>query len=300
MIHKVCVYHGDGITYSPDDYYLQAVSSDGMLNVPANTFTDANGVMEATNFSGSLFSAIECKDVFINWRLVKRATGETIKIGETKHKLYVVKGSLDEIPFHTVVDFSCSAARGLSADEDIIDAIWTKLQTLRVIREDGGLPFKYWGDISRSININNTESLIAYRDGRCNAWADFVKDLFKIQGITVKKISFCADYYEGDNDQNEYIIIYHGHYMTDISVSVFQSATSFQGGISSAGPFNMHYINEINGKFYDATCGRGPYNTKTEYLRNNIKMYYDISDQEHRTVSGDKLYDYWFTWSEVN
>ena len=47
--------------------------------------------------------------------------------------------------------------------------------------------------------------------------------------------------------------------------------------------------------------GNGPYSSKTDYIRGNIRMAYDLNDTVgRRTVSEDKLYDNNFIWSEVN
>ena len=52
-----------------------------------------------------------------------------------------------------------------------------------------------------------------------------------------------------------------------------QEATSYQGG-SGSHPENAffpdHVINMYNNKYYDVTCGWGPYNTLDDYLENAV------------------------------
>ena len=210
VIHSVSISHGDGITYSSNDYYLQAVSNDGMLNAYADSFTDSSGVITGSDFRGSSFSAVNCKDVTINWKLISRSGGQNISIGQTKHKIYVIRGTVTK-PYHTYADFGCSAARGLSSEESVKNAIWEKLSNLSVKREDGGSEFTYWGSQVSVLPEQDwyftAEGLIAHRDGRCEAWARFVNELFLVQGITSQLVGLEVHDYDGYNDQNEYVSI---------------------------------------------------------------------------------------------
>ena len=286
-IHSVAIKHGDGITYSSADYWLRATSDDGLLNANANSFSDSGSVITGGAFIGSVFTSIQCKDVYISWELINKTTGSAIKIGETKHKLYVIRGSAAN-PFHTLVDFGCSAANGLSSEQDVIGAIWDKLMNLTVIREDGGTAFKYWGP-EASIDIpdpfykwyNHYDGVIAHRDGRCGGWADFVNELYAVMGISSVAILVIADNYEGYNDQNEYVKICNGTVCdTDIVVSIGQTADNYQGGTPGGSAFNLHYINEVNGYYCDASCGSAMCSTKTEFARKYLKIVYYVSGVE--------------------
>ncbi|MBO4548172.1 MAG: hypothetical protein J5758_03060, partial [Abditibacteriota bacterium] len=109
VIKNVKISHGDQVTYSPSDYYLNAVADNGMLSVSTSDFYDENGEISGSGFQGSMFNAVYCKDVSIRWRLIPKNGGNTIEIGETKHKVYAIRGAVSSvpIPFHTLVDLSC-------------------------------------------------------------------------------------------------------------------------------------------------------------------------------------------------
>ena len=269
VIHSVSISHGNGIVYSENDYYLRAVSDDGRLDANAEHFTDTNGIIAGTNIEGSVFSAIDCKDVYIRWKLIPKNGGDTIEIGETKHKVYVMRGTAAN-PYHTLVDLSCGAAKGLSLDPDILQAMWEKVQTLRLTREDGGAAFKYWGP-EASIDVLYPfyqwyfycDGVIGHRDGRCGGWAHFFEQLCAIQGIdNISEFDFYALgrgqwFVTGPTHKERYVLT---------------QKSPFQGGNLPNGVYSDHVINVYNNVFYDVTTGSGPYSSFQEYLLSCITI----------------------------
>ncbi len=271
----------------------------GRIVVSALSCSDSNGVITGSGFTGFAYNTITCKDIRIRWKLVHKSNGSIIDIGETKHHLYVIRGSVTK-PYHTLAEFGCSAARGLSSQSAIIDAIWEKIRLLRVVREDGGDAFKYWGPFSRTYNVADAMSLIQYRDGRCPAWADLVNQLFLIQGVASESISVKPKEYSGYNDQNEYVEISSGEYTLPsndrVPVYIGQTSTDYQGGTELINPFTLHVINRINNNYYDASCGSLPCSTKTEFVQKNLRLVY--YDPGVKTISGAKLSEECFYWGD--
>ncbi|MBQ9461268.1 MAG: hypothetical protein IJU51_05040 [Clostridia bacterium] len=305
VIQNVKISHGDQVTYSPSDYTLNAVADNGMLDVSVSTFTDSYGVIEGSGFQGSMFNAVYCKDVRIRWKLIPINGGNTIEIGETKHKVYAIRGNATSvpIPYHTLVDLSCGAAKGLSTDSDVRNAVWEKVRSLHLIREDGGNALKYYGPESSEYVTNEpplptgwvytTLGLIDHRDGWCGGWAEFMNDLMKVQGITSETVKLFPYSYSGVNDQNESVNIQGGwcSYPGGQSlVGIKQLPDAFQGHDSSASSqqFFNHSINKINNAYYDATSGNGPYASIADYASKNLQLVY-VEGGVVKTITGDKL-----------
>ncbi len=76
-----------------------------------------------------------------------------------------------------------------------------------------------------------------------------------------------------------------------------QTAGEYQGGTPGGSAFNLHYINEVNGYYCDASCGSAMCSTKTEFARKYLKIVYYVSGVE-KTISGDKLDESCFQWGD--
>ncbi len=267
IIHTVCIKHGDGITYSPDNYRLQAVSDDGMLNASSDDFTDTGNSITGHAFNGNHFSNIECKDVLITWKLINKNTGAAIKIGETKHKLYVISDSYNEYsndkPYHTLVELACSAARGMSlSDTDaLFDVLWEKIRGLRIYRIDGEL-LQYYG---RGWNTNTGcySDLIEYTDSQCYAWADLMKEAGALLGLELEIKEIDTNFEDDD---------YCG-FLQNTDKAQGNDDLNLTLNINHTAGFCKHFVVEYDNRIYDPSIGEAA-DSFAEYLHNNILAYF--------------------------
>jgi hypothetical protein len=179
----------------------------------------------------------------------------------------------------------------------MIDAVWQKLQSLRLYRIDGGAPLRYWG-VGCSEDYQNVGDLLKHRNGPCGAWARFAKDILAVLGIESDIKTFKRGPYNGYNDLNEPVVI--TLYLDSVTINgvnhsslsdyrIYQRATDYQGFATppSIG-FSDHAINKINNKYYDVTCGSGPYDSLTDYLQANICLAY-YENGVWKYISGNNL-----------
>jgi hypothetical protein len=107
---------------------------------------------------------------------------EWVEVGTSKNQLYVTHSTPTVSPlFHTVIHLGCSNADGIESPGDIVAAIWGEFNDRDVRRVHSSAPMQYWGP-NASGNAD-TASLLAAGDGQCGAWARFLRDVIKAQGI---------------------------------------------------------------------------------------------------------------------
>lgn len=247
---------------------LSVSSSDNSIINSNITYPTPSASLLTTNAftsTAQLANSIAAKNITLTWTMSSRV------IGTTNHKVYVIGGTNDpDVPyFHTLVDLGCTAANGLSASNQsaVFNAIWNKFKTLNITRIDGGSALKYWGPISsQDGNLDEyftTGGLLANRDGRCGAWAQFFQDTMNVQGISgVGTQEFFTDgIIHQDLDGTRWIY------------TLYQDSDSFQG---SGNPNDIHFldhiINTYNNNFYDVTGSFAEYSSFVDYLVNCIKV----------------------------
>lgn len=257
---------------------LSVTSSDSSINNTNITYTTSADKLTTNAFTSSsqLNNKIAAKNVTLTWTMSSRV------IGTTNHKVYVIGGTHDpgdpddpdnpyEPYFHTLVDLGCTAANEKSASDQsvVFNAIWNKFKTLSINRIDGAGPIKYWGDYAGL--VNDTPGMLYRLDGRCGTWAEFFKDTMKIQGIN--NVGTSQFYISGRIRKVDSNGIYYWEKIVNgvaWKVELKQEGTSFQGGgVPNAAHFADHVINVYDGKYYDVTCGVGPYDSLDLYIQAN-------------------------------
>ena len=150
------------------------------------------------------------KDFTIDWTLERTppkaadAVGDPPKTSEaygpTKNTLYVT-GAAAGGAFHTVIDIGCRTAKGKKPDVDpnvvferqgITEAIWGEFSDNSVFRASGGFALRYAHDMDVALGYT-TADLLKSGKGRCNAWANFLVDVLKAQGVAAKRVGVNYD-----------------------------------------------------------------------------------------------------------
>ncbi|MBR4748709.1 MAG: hypothetical protein IK083_03935 [Abditibacteriota bacterium] len=203
----------------------------------------------------------------------------------TKHKVYTIGGSLTgDNNYHTLIDLGCEAAKGLMPFEkdEIFSRIFGKYATLDIRRIDGGAPITYWKN--GADNTNSTGDVLQTRNGRCGTWAEMFNKTLSLQGVTGGTQSFALKRNLWVNFPYAYngcalYGYFNGEYY---GIQLLQEATAYQGGSDShpeLANFIDHEINTYSGKYYDVTCGWGPYDSLNDYFEDAVYFrIFRISD----------------------
>ena len=280
-IHNVTIAHDDGITYSSSDYYFRAVSDDGRLNINYGSFSDANGEISAYNLIGSVFDRITCNNVSIRWSLVERSTGVEIILGKTTHKVYAIAANYEGVPYHTLVELACSAARDMlpSDTASLFEALWDKICSLSIYREDGNL-LTYYGNGWLTGGDLQYTALLLNTDGQCHAWADLMKEAGALLGLEmdVKKLSFL------DILPQQNLGSYCGFLQSSNIVQGGVAALTVSGNPSEKG-FVWHAVVEYLGQVYDPSTGVKADDIE-DYVLRNIKLFFSFNTDLPVSPSG--------------
>lgn len=163
-------------------------------------------VTEATN---AFANTVAAHDPFtLTWE-VSLDNGMTWKpAGATANQVYATwKNPEQADPIHTLIDVGCKAANGVGGvngmdDDDVLDALWVKLQTRDVHRASDNKVLTYYGfrdengngmydpmvdtDFNSPGTCANTTSalLIQERNGQCFSWAQFMHEILRAQGLS--------------------------------------------------------------------------------------------------------------------
>ncbi len=107
----------------------------------------------------------------------------------SRHRVYVthkapVSPNSDYKLFHTVVHIGCEKAKDEKDPDLAVEKIWNYFAGLEVFKVGNSTSLKYYGDYNAHPDPPNTTSgLLNAGDGRCGAWALFLHNIIKAQGI---------------------------------------------------------------------------------------------------------------------
>ncbi len=126
----------------------------------------------------------------ITWEYaLESAAASWVEAGISENQIYVTLGMpvSGTTVYHTLAHLGCKNAQGQSDEASIIEAIWGEFTDLTVRHMDG-TPLFYWGPYAVEHEIYYTKDLLKHADGRCGAWARFLVDMLKVQGIDIASI----------------------------------------------------------------------------------------------------------------
>ena len=174
----------DGVVY---------VKGDGPANYDLPTKLLVNGIYEATELTTKFAaSKIDFFENFeIKWYFGATANGPWMEAGTSFNPLYVIRPveAPDMDFYHTLLYYGCKYGKGHTTDVAIVDNIYNKVfGPKKLLRRDEPTNLNgmtYWGK-ANPLNSNScwyTPALLSFEDGTCGAWADFMLNILKVQGI---------------------------------------------------------------------------------------------------------------------
>jgi hypothetical protein len=169
----------------------------GAFDLPAKQLSQGN--YPSTALSSTFPSEkVDFYEPFeINWLISDSPNGPWVKAGSSKHPLYISHAttalSSDLQVYHSLIYYGCKSAKGLKTDDVIVESIYNgTFLSKKLLRKDSPTRLTgmtYWLPKSDPTSAPypdcfTTQFLLKFEDGRCGAWADFFRDMIKIQGIT--------------------------------------------------------------------------------------------------------------------
>lgn len=227
-----------------------------------------------------------------------------MNIGVSYTELFVLRNqpmieSIDFKYWHTIFYLSCKNANGLSAEVDIIPALFSEFEDQQVVNHNNDT-LRYYKNMATS---NTTlEKLLLYKDGQCYTYAKLFLAMIKIQGISKSNnyvnITPTYDYYCGNYVNsfivknwapidmptsdcptfpylNKFIYLYNSTYT---AYNFYHTEMQDVDGINGPGNtnpssyFNNHQITYINDMYYDPCYGT-KFNTLAAYKDNSIQAW---------------------------
>jgi hypothetical protein len=137
------------------------------------------------------------KSFQITWEVL--AEGETSwrQVGASVNPVYETFAAPQTTPYEALLAMADGAEQD-KTPQDVIDAEWAKLATLKVIPPDGKEPLKYYG--SWTTQIITTKDLLAdgmkaakdggQKGGQCEAWVKYFLDALAAQGLNAPFADF--------------------------------------------------------------------------------------------------------------
>jgi Ca2+-binding RTX toxin-like protein len=130
---------------------------------------------------------VNYKDLLVvNWDVKAGDDTSWRSAGASRNQAYAtLKAPAIGAVWHTLIDIGSRKAigtsgTGVAAEDTTISKIWPAFTSRNVQRVDG-TPLTYYEDYR--CNNTTTQSLLAYGDGQCGAWAKLFLDVLKVQGI---------------------------------------------------------------------------------------------------------------------
>lgn len=252
--------------------------------------------LDATNISSTtnLANQVDILDMSITWK-VNYGTNQSKTLNSMKSKIYVTYNTPTEsvCPFaeygctllhpsglyESILNISCSAAKGKNTEQAIFDAIWNKVRGCNLQTLDGRT-LKYYGagNNTNPNEHNATIQILRDGDGKCGNWATFFSDLLKSQGISQNnQQSFALNLPYIYEDTNGYFKYY-----------LYQNTNKFQGGGNPhAAFFQDHVVNKYNNYIYDTTGNFDKKNNIDDYLSSYIiiRKHYVELDQSGNLIA---------------
>lgn len=187
------------------------IRGDGSYSIPISSNTPPSGgyIVTPILYSPNAFpNQIDyLSGLTITWKASFDNGVTYLPAGMSVNRVYVTwSNSLNAI--HTLLDVGCTAAKGVAGafgvnEQAVLDAIWSnKILTKNIHRASDGATLSYYGfydvngnglwDSGVDTNYNNTtnclvydaETLIRVGNGQCGAWANFLRELLRCQGIS--------------------------------------------------------------------------------------------------------------------
>ncbi len=169
--------------------------------------------LPATASSASLANQVDYLPALaVNWEYSVDGGASFCNAGASTHPIYVTwQPPAQTTPTHTLLDVGCRAAQGEAGvpgtdDDKVLDKVWAKFQTKAIRRASDNVLLSYYGffdvnsngawDAGTDIDFNSRDpnapnfcpvtsaaDLIRIGNGQCGAWAEFLNEVLKAQGL---------------------------------------------------------------------------------------------------------------------
>jgi hypothetical protein len=238
--------------------------------------------------------------------------------GTSTHEIYFTRGTPQAgLAQETLFWVACSACHGKSADEDIIDGIWSKFSSgsgpTNLCRRDG-TPMKYWGEkalinASTSLYFSASE-LLADADGKCGAWAQLLTSSMQVQKIKSvdtsiepinKNEGFLIKNYTPKNIPTSSLAYPYAFFWSMEEYSAYpgnhpalidETGVPGQNISNPTSTFADHALVRVSfpegEKYYDPSYGTGPFSSIEEWEDYAVAGYATRNTQNWITVEGVK------------
>ena len=193
----------------------------------------------------------------IKWSYAAATTNQPLKFayaGTSTNKIYVSlrEPTADTLTL-TTVHIACANAVGMSADSNIVQAIWQNFSSLNVKRQSDGSILGYWLTPDPQ-GGGDSFSLILYSDGTCGSWANLFLDAQKVHNII------------GSTNWG----IYPPSGFQEIGIYTNLPA---QGNPNPPARFIDHNVVEWSGAIYDPSYGK-VFSSKLDWEDKSVSFYF--------------------------
>ncbi len=159
----------------------------GNLDFPETTASISDNDITIAN--------VECSNPFVNeidyfeslsiaWQYSYDNGSTWVSAGSSTNQTYITLGDPTATTYHTVLHIGCKNADGKTDAAEIVASIWGEFTDLEVKRADDNQTLVYYKTPFDSNCPYSVSGLLSGGDGRCGAWARFLRDIIKCQGIT--------------------------------------------------------------------------------------------------------------------
>lgn len=256
----------------------------------------------ATNASKGVDSVFitdwECENPFTNavayypsmkiaWSFSVDDGATWLNAGASENTVYVTLGDpLTADLYQTLVHIGCVNAAGKTTESETADAVYSEFTDREVRRVSDNMQMKYWANTNDY--ALDTQTLLANWEGNgnCQAWSALLRDCFRAQGIPSDRVR------ARPVSQGERLILVktwqfnepgsgNAPYKYRIGVDAINlPGIPGQGNPEPPPAFNMHWITEACGYYFDPSYGTpkvGGTNKEKVYEDSSIDGYVESS-----------------------
>lgn len=238
------------------DFFVEASSSG--VNIPSTKCDIAGDLlkMPITESNTNFINEIDYVDTFdLKWK-IKCGSSSLVDIGTSKNKLYITLADpISSLRQETLFDVGCRNGDGQTTDAGAVPAIFGEFIDLSVKCIDGAV-LTYWGGISSSATLStnffNTSGLLLNGDGRCGAWAEFLKDIYEVQGIAGSSVKSIDTISKGGLTGAGFYV---KNWDLTVNPPVDLTGIAGQNNPDPESRFVNHAVVKYGGKLYDPSYG---------------------------------------------
>jgi hypothetical protein len=170
--------------------------------------------------------------------------------------------------YHTVVHRACKHAHGTTTEQNATNGIWNYIKGM-VVQNYANQPengFGYWRNVPPDCWW--TQCLLDTPfDGRCGAWAQFMRDVLHVHGIHATRNEIVLRQKAFPNEVGGFPATAGGVFIKNytfpnapLGPAVGQNGIAGQGAVGNPTSFfTNHAVTVVNGAVYDPSYGRGPF-----------------------------------------